>query len=64
MKPRLTERVLDGILKIEPCCGGMLEPDEMVAQGLSARDRDDAKAAQRWAAEMLKWRAEKKGGAK
>jgi len=60
MKPRLTNRVLRGILSIQTRCGGPLERGEDTAQ-CSLQEWDDAEAAIEWAHAMLAWRKEKGG---
>jgi hypothetical protein len=62
MKPRLTNRVLRGILLIEDVCGGRRERFEMnpVMGDPSKKEWDDAMHALAWATRMTTYRREKK----
>lgn len=72
-KPRLTDRVLRGILAIEEVCGGMGEIYEaedapkydedgrrMQHRGFKMKQYKDAREAQHWARQMLRYREEQK----
>jgi hypothetical protein len=55
-KPRLTNRVLRGILNIEKRCGGPFERGE-APDTCSVGEWDDAQAAIDWAHQMIAYRA-------
>lgn len=55
-KPRLTDRVLRGLLKVEQRCGGPLERCEMKNIGHSVKDWDEAEDALQWVRQMIAWR--------
>lgn len=56
-KPRLTDRVLRGILLIEMRCGGPSLRGEDPGAYCSIKEWDEAQAAIDWARRTIKWRA-------